>query len=230
MAIKDWPAAERPREKLLQQGAQALTDAELLAIFLRTGVAGQSAVALAQSLLEHFGSLHALLNADQATFTRARGLGTAKYVQLQATLEMARRYFEQPLREGLIVSQPEQVARWLQHQFSDQSRECFMVLFLDTQHRLIHHDTLFFGTVNEAPVYPREVARRALEHNASALIVAHNHPSGSIQPSQADLAITRQLNQALNLLDIRLLDHFIIAAGGRWRSLCQTEPGLFQAA
>ncbi|WP_294947813.1 DNA repair protein RadC [Sulfurivirga sp.] len=227
MAIRDWPAESRPREKLLRQGPEALTDAELLAIFLRTGVAGVSAVELAQQLLDHFGGLDALLRADLDAFTRAKGLGTAKYVQLKATLEMARRYFEQQLRQGETFSRPEAVAGFLRHLFDGSERELFVVLHLDNAHRLLAHETLFTGTLTETAVYPREVARQALLRNAAAIIVAHNHPSGSVTPSTADRHITRRLNAALALLDIRLLDHFIVA-GKRWCSLRQLAPEIFE--
>ncbi len=230
MAIKDWPEQLRPREKLLQQGAQHLTDAELLAIFLRTGVTGTDAVTLAQQLLEHFGSLPALLSADLATFTQAKGLGQAKYVQLQAVLEMARRYFEQQLRSGVDFHRPEQVAAFLRHLFSEPEREYFVVLYLNSQHQLLEHEVLFKGTVNESAVYPREVARQALLKNATALIVAHNHPGGTCQPSDADLQLTALLAKTLQLLDIHLLDHLILSRyTHHWLSLRQHQPHLFSA-
>jgi len=220
MAIKDWPADQRPREKLLTHGAHTLDDAELLAIFLRTGINGCDAVTLAQHLLDHFGSLDALLDADQHSFCTAKGLGPAKYVQLQAVLEMARRYFASQLRSGKAFHDPATAAHYLMHCLPDSEREHFLALFLDQQHRLIHEQVLFSGTLNETAVYPRELARQALLHNAATLIVAHNHPSGSLTPSQADLSLTRHITQALELLSLRLLDHLILAPPHwlRWSS------------
>ncbi|MCL7420786.1 MAG: DNA repair protein RadC [Methylobacter sp.] len=213
MAIKDWPAEERPREKLLQRGSTALTDAELLAIFLRTGTPGKSAVDLARELLTDFGSLQALLDADLARFCQANGLGSAKYAQLQAVLEMARRHFKEILRRGNALTSPDITRAYLSAQLRGYSYEVFACLFLDNQHRVIQLDELFRGTIDSASVYPREVARQALRHNAAAVIFAHNHPSGISEPSQADRLITEKLKQALALFDIRVLDHFIIGDG-----------------
>ncbi|GAW87394.1 DNA repair protein RadC [Bathymodiolus platifrons methanotrophic gill symbiont] len=213
MGIKDWPADERPREKLLIQGAGALTDAELLAIFLRTGLPGKSAVALAQDLLEGFGSLRALLQADCATFTEAKGLGNAKYAQLQAVLEMARRHTFEVLDRGSVLTSPEATRAYLSNQLRHYQHEVFACLFLDNQHHILKYEELFRGTIDGASVYPREVVKKALEHNAAAVIFAHNHPSGISEPSQADKLITDKLKQALSLMDIRVLDHFIIGDG-----------------
>lgn len=213
MAIKDWPAEERPREKLLQRGSDALTDAELLAIFLRTGTPGKSAVDLARELLADFGSLQALLDADQARFCRGLGLGSAKYAQLQAVLEMARRHFKEILKRGNALTSPDITRAYLSAQLRGYSYEVFACLFLDNQHRVIQLDELFRGTLDSASVYPREVARQALQHNAAAVIFAHNHPSGISEPSQADKHITEKLKQALALFEIRVLDHFIIGDG-----------------
>ena len=213
MSIKDWPADERPREKLLQRGANALTDAELLAIFLRIGVQGKSAVDLARDLLDEFGSLQALLNADQARFCQSHGLGQAKYAQLQAVLEMARRHFAEILRRGNALTSPDITRAYLSAQLRGLSYEVFSCLFLDNQHRVIVWEELFRGTIDGASVYPREVAKRALFHHAAAVIFAHNHPSGVNEPSQADKHITDKLRQALALFDIRVLDHFIIGDG-----------------
>ncbi|MFZ2208176.1 MAG: DNA repair protein RadC, partial [Porticoccaceae bacterium] len=177
MAIRHWPAGERPREKLLERGARALSDAELLAIFLRTGHAGKSAVDLARDLLGQFGGLAALLAADQRGFCAGKGLGPVKYVQLQAVLELARRYFSAQLERGDAFTAPEGAAQYLQAHLSGHSREIFVALFLDTRHRLIATEDLFQGTIDGASVHPREVVRRALFHNAAALIVGHNHPS-----------------------------------------------------
>ncbi len=227
MAIKDWPASQRPREKLLNQGAAALTDAELLAIFLRTGVAGSSAVALAQQLLDHFGSLAALMEADLDTFCQARGLGQAKYVQLQATLEMARRTLRNQLQSGPTFHSPGTVGTYCQHLLCGLDHEAFAVLYLDAQHRLIEDEILFRGTLTETAVHPREVVRQALTHNAAAVIVTHNHPSGSLTPSEADRHLTRQLADALALLEMQLLDHLIVTSQD-WLSLRHTAPELFQ--
>ena len=213
MAIKDWPDDERPREKLLRRGAAALTDAELLAIFLRTGVRGKSAVDMARDLLNEFGSLRALLNADQQRFCQSNGLGNAKYTQLQAVLEMARRHFNEILQRGEALTNPDITRAYLSAQLRGYSYEVFACLFLDNQHRVIKLEELFRGTIDSASVYPREVAKRVLHHNAAAVIFAHNHPSGICEPSQADKHITDKLKQALALFDIRVLDHFIIGDG-----------------
>jgi DNA repair protein RadC len=210
MGIKDWPADERPREKLLDHGANTLSDAELLAIFLRTGLPGKSAVDLAQELLEDFGSLRALMQADCATFTQVKGLGNAKYAQLQAVLEMARRHTFEELDRGDVLTSPEATRAYLSNQLRHYPHEVFACLFLDNQHHILKYEELFTGTIDGASVYPREVVKKALQHNAAAVIFAHNHPSGISEPSQADKLITDKLKQALNLMDIRVLDHFII--------------------
>jgi DNA repair protein RadC len=198
---------------LLQQGAGALSDTELLAIFLRTGLAGCSALDLARSLLQHFGSLRALLAADRASFCSVPGLGDAKYAQLQATLEMALRYLGSELREADSVSSPDAAQHYLRLRLDRQTREVFAVLFLDTRHRVIAYDELFYGTIDGATVHPREVVAHTLRHNAAALILAHNHPSGIAEPSQADIRLTRRLREALSLVDVRLLDHIIVGHG-----------------
>lgn len=213
MPIKDWPKEERPREKLLQRGPKALTDAELLAIFLRIGIRGKSAVDLANDLLVEFGSLRELLNADLQRFCQCRGLGNAKYAQLQAVLEMARRHFVEILERGDALTSPEVTRAYLSAQMRGYPHEVFACLFLDNQHRVIEFEELFRGTIDGASVYPREVLKRALHHNAAAMIFAHNHPSGISEPSQADRQITDKLKQALGLIDIRVLDHFIIGDG-----------------
>ncbi|HEY9102556.1 RadC family protein [Chitinimonas sp.] len=214
MPITDWPADERPREKLLLQGATALSDAELLAIFLRTGLPGKSAVDLARELLAHFGSLNGLFQANQSTLTSVNGMGEAKYAQLQAILEMSRRALKEELRLPQAFSKPQLVKDYLQLWLGGETRECFAALFLDSQHGLIASEVLFHGTLDQAAVHPREIAKRALELNAAAIIVAHNHPSGHPEPSQADVALTEQLRRSLALLDIRLLDHFIATRRG----------------
>jgi DNA repair protein RadC len=213
LTIKDWPAEERPREKLLQRGPLALTDAELLAIFLRTGTHGKSAVDLARDLLESFGSLKALLDADLDRFCQANGLGSAKYAQLQAVLEMARRHFKEILQRGNALTSPDITRAYLSAHLRGYSFEVFACLFLDNQNRVIKLEELFRGTIDGASVYPREVAKQALFHNAAAVIFAHNHPSGVAEPSQSDQLITNKLKQALALFDIRVLDHFIIGDG-----------------
>ncbi|MDT8311690.1 MAG: DNA repair protein RadC [Methylophaga sp.] len=210
MAIKDWPADDRPREKLLQSGAIALSDAELLAIFLRTGVTGMSAVDLARKLLSDFGSLRDLLEADLPTFCQQHGLGSAKFVQLQAVLEMSRRHLESTLNRGNAFTDAATTRSYLQRQLRHFDHEVFACLFLDTRHRLISFEPLFRGTIDGASVYPREVVKQALKHNAAAVIFAHNHPSGIAEPSQADIQITRRLRSALALIDIRVLDHIIV--------------------
>jgi len=213
MTIKDWPAEDRPREKLLQRGSSALTDAELLAIFLRTGTPGKSAVDLARELLAQFGSLKALLEADQKRFCLGHGLGSAKYAQLQAVLEMAKRHFKEVLERGSALTSPEITRAYLSAQLRGYSYEVFACLFLDNQHRVIQLEELFRGTIDGASVYPREVVKQSLFHNAAAVIFAHNHPSGITEPSEADKQITGKLKQVLALFDIRVLDHFIIGDG-----------------
>ncbi|MGN8157959.1 RadC family protein [Salinisphaera sp. SWV1] len=211
MRITDWPATERPREKLLERGAAALSDAELLAIFLRTGVTGMSAVDLARRLLTDYGSLDALLAADRASFTAGRGLGEAKYVQLQAVLEMARRHAGETIRKRDVLSDPSATRAYLALHLARSEHEVFACVFLDNRNRVIAFEELFRGTIDGAAVYPREVVKAALAHNAAAVILAHNHPSGVAEPSPADRDITRRLTDALGLVDIRVLDHVILA-------------------
>lgn len=210
MAIRDWPAAERPREKLIRQGPGALSDAELLAIFLRTGLPGKSAVDVARDLLTRFGDLRRLLLADRDSFCAGPGLGDAKYVQLQAALEMARRHLEQALPERDALSEPAATVRYLRARLRDRRYEVFTCLYLDNRHRVIACDELFRGTIDGASVFPREVVTAALKHNAAAVIFAHNHPSGVAEPSAADRSITRRLTDALKLVDIRVLDHIVV--------------------
>lgn len=213
MSIRDWPEGERPREKLLARGPAALSDAELLAIFLRTGVAGKSAVDLARELVQRFGGLRGLLRADQNTFCSARGLGPAKYVQLQAVLEIARRHLGEALAEPAGLKDPRQARDFLRARLRDLPHEVFAALFLDSQHRVLAFEVLAQGTLNAASVYPREVVKTALRHNAAALIFAHNHPSGVAEPSPADRSLTTRLKDALGLVDIRVLDHFVVGEG-----------------
>ncbi|WP_417511769.1 RadC family protein [Methylophaga sp.] len=210
MAIKDWPADDRPREKLLLSGAKALSDAELLAIFLRTGVKGFSAVDLARKLIHEFGSLRRLLEADQQEFCQGHGLGQAKYVQLQAVLEMGRRHLESSLKHGDAFTDADTTMRYIKQRLRAYPHEVFACLYLDNQHRFLQFDELFRGTIDGASVYPREVVKSALQHNAAAVILAHNHPSGIAEPSQADINITKRIQSALDLVDIRVLDHIIV--------------------
>ncbi len=210
MSIANWPVAERPREKLLSLGPAALSDAELLAIFLRTGCVGKSAVDLARELLQEFGGLRPLLEASQTEFCRGLGLGNAKYAQLQAVLEMARRHLSASLQTGNALTSPGLVRQYLSARLRHQQREVFAVLLLDNQHRLITYTELFQGTIDSASVYPREVVKEALARNAAAVILAHNHPSGVAEPSQADQRITTRIQAALELVDIRVLDHMVV--------------------
>jgi DNA repair protein RadC len=211
--IRTWPSGDRPREKLLLRGASALSDAELLAIFLRTGVAGRSAVDLARDLIAEFRGLGGLLGATEARFCAGKGLGRAKYAQLQAVLEMSRRYLRERLDRGDALTGPERTRAYLKSRLYPYPYEVFACLFLDNRNRVIEYEELFRGTVDGSSVHPREVVRRALHHNAAALIVAHNHPSGVAEPSEADRHISRRLREALSLFDMRLLDHFVVGDG-----------------
>ncbi len=213
MSITDWPEQERPREKLLNRGASSLSDAELLAIFLRTGTKGVTAVDLSRLLLKQFGSLNALMHATKTEFCNGHGLGNAKYAQLQAVLEMARRYLHENISNKNILHNPDDTKRFLKSQLAHQQREVFGCLYLDAKHQVIAFKELFFGTIDSANIHPREVIKSALQHNAAAVIFAHNHPSGDPTPSQPDIDITQQLISALKLVDIRVLDHMIIGNG-----------------
>jgi len=213
MPIKDWPEDERPREKLLERGPQALTDAELLAIFLRTGIPGKSAVDLGRDLLAELGDLHGLFAASEQRFCEAKGLGRAKYAQLQAVLEMTRRYLYDEVKGRDVIASPESTRAYLKARLRDYPYEVFAGLYLDNRHRVIEYEELFRGTIDGASVHPREVVRAALKHNAAAMIFAHNHPSGVAEPSQSDLRITERLKEALALVDVRVLDHLIIGEG-----------------
>jgi len=213
MAIPDWPKAERPREKLIEKGSAALSDAELLAIFLRTGVAGKTAVDLARDLIVQYGGLRALLEADFDTFSQGQGLGLAKFTQLQAILEMSRRHLRETLKRGDVLENPIQTREYLISELRSCEQEVFSCLFLDNRHRILEYEALFYGTINSATVHPREVVKKALSYNAAAVILSHNHPSGIAEPSQADIQITRKLKEALQLVDIRLLDHIVVGDG-----------------
>ncbi len=214
MAITDWPVDDRPREKLLAKGADALSDAELLAILLRTGVNGKSAVDLARELLARCGSLSALCAAGERDLCEVAGMGQAKYAQLQAVLEMARRALREKISNGSVLNSPAAVREYLRLKLQALPHEVFVVLFLDAQNRVIEIEELFRGTLTQTSVYPREVVKRALHHNAGAAIFAHNHPSGVAEPSHADETLTQALKQALALVDVRVLDHFIVAGAG----------------
>ena len=213
MSIRNWPAAERPREKLLEHGSSSLSDAELLAIFLRTGVSGKSAVDLARHLLTEFGSLRALLEADLRGFCRHLGLGPAKFSQLQAVLEMSRRHLAERLRRDSALESPQAVRDYLKSLLRHEPHEVFGCLFLDSKHRMLAFEVLFRGSIDSASVYPRQVVKRALAHNAAAVIFCHNHPSGNSEPSQADRTLTQRLTEALDLIEVRVLDHFIVGEG-----------------
>lgn len=213
MAISDWPESERPREKLVKNGPASLSDIELLAIFLRTGMAGKSAVDLARDLLKQFGSLTNLFAANLHEFCLIPGMGIAKYTQLQAVLEMARRTLGDELKNGDLMDTPELVRNYLRLTLQNKEHEIFLGIFLDTKNRTIAIEELFNGTLTQTSVYPREVVKRALHHNAAAMIFAHNHPSGSTEPSQADKALTTSLKQTLALIDVKVLDHFIVGNG-----------------
>lgn len=213
MAITSWPQDDRPREKLLRKGVDALSDAELVAIVLRTGMRGKSAVDLAREVLGRFGSLAALLAADVTALNASQGMGAAKSAQLQAVLEMARRALRERMERGSALSSPQAVRDFLRLKLQDRPHEVFGVVFLDAQNRVLDVEELFRGTLTQTSVYPREVVKRALAHNAAAVIFAHNHPSGIAEPSRSDEALTVALRQALALVDVRVLDHFVIGAG-----------------
>ena len=223
MAITDWPVGQRPRERLLTHGPGALSDAELIALFLRTGIAGKNAVELARDLIGVCGGLNGLLSADRTALGRVRGLGSAKLAQLAAVLELARRCLGEQLRSGTPLNSPGAVRDYLQLALGGREHEVFLALFVDAQHRVLCAEELFRGTLTQTSVYPREVVKAALRANAAAVILAHNHPSGVAQPSQADELLTRTLKEALVLVDVKVLDHFIVA--GR-QTLSFAERGL----
>lgn len=211
--LKDWPTNERPREKLLERGSNALSDAELLAIFLRTGCKGIDAVALARQLIDDFGSLRSLFAASESEFCSKRGLGPAKFVQLQAVLEMSRRYLQEPLMKGTPLSSAAQTQQFLSAKMRDYPYEVFAALLLDNQHRIILFHEFFFGSINSATVYPRIIAQKVLKENAAAIILVHNHPSGDPTASESDRRMTEKLIKTLQLIDVKILDHFIIGDG-----------------
>lgn len=212
--IKDIPPDARPREKLLSQGPAALADAELVALLLRTGLKGTSVLQLAQQVLDAFGGAAGLLHASPAELKRIKGLGPAKRAELSAVIELARRSLQQRLADRPAFDSPGAVRDYLRLQLGAREQEVFAVLFLDAQHRLLQFDEMFRGTLTQTSVYPREVVRRALALNAAAVILAHNHPSGVAEPSRADEFLTQSLKSALQLVDVRVLDHMVVARGG----------------
>ncbi|HIG42179.1 MAG TPA: JAB domain-containing protein [Gammaproteobacteria bacterium] len=223
MSLATWPKLERPREKLLKLGAGALSDAELLAIFLRTGTRGKPVMELARELMDEFGGIRGLLEADQELLMKARGLGIAKCAQLKSILELSERYLQKGIERGDAISDPGSTRRYLKSKLRGYTREVFACMYLDNQHRLIKYEELFFGTIDGASVHPREVVKRVLHYNAAAVIFAHNHPSGLAEPSQADQRITERLKSALQLVDVRVLDHMIV---GDCEVLSFAERGL----
>lgn len=223
MPISHWPTDERPRERLLRQGPSALSDAELLAIFLRVGLPGKTAVDLARELIAHFGSLAGLFSASEDVFCAVKGMGAAKYAQLQAVIELARRALGEKMRQADALTSPQSVRDYLRLTLSHLPHEVFVTVFLTAQNRVIAVEEIFRGTLMQTSVYPREIVKRALAHNAASVILAHNHPSGEPSPSDADRMLTRALAEALALVDVRVLDHFIVAPGA---TLSFAEQGI----
>lgn len=227
MSIRDWPHSERPREKLLSLGPQALGDAELLAIFIRTGTVGKNALDMAREILSQAGSLRALMNLPARELYKFNGIGPAKYVQFQASLELGRRYLKEKLEAGDVLSNPQASREYLTMCLRDKPYEVFFALFLDSKHRVIHHQELFRGTIDNASVPIREVVKEALGHNAAAMIVAHNHPSGVAEPSISDKTLTENLYLALSMVGIKLLDHFVV---GETEVVSLAEMGVFEGS
>lgn len=225
LPIKDWPQSERPREKLMHQGPETLGDAELLAIFFRTGLPGRSALELARDVLAEVGGLRNLLNLSSTELCQIKGIGTAKYVQLQAALELGRRYLMEKLERGRAITNPQISRDYLSMQLRDKEYESFFAMFLDSKHQVIHHGELFRGTIDNASVPVREVVKEALKRNAAAMIVAHNHPSGVAEPSPADKQLTETLYLALGMVGVKLLDHFVV---GDSEVVSFAEQGLLQ--
>jgi DNA repair protein RadC len=211
MGINEWPEQQRPRERLIRDGAAALSDPELLAVFLRVGVRGKNAVELGRELIARFGSLSALFAASLEQFSQVHGLGPAKFAQLQAVMELARRAIGEQLRTGQTLGSPDAVKLYLRMSLSQLAHEAFVVLFLDVKNRLIASEEMFRGTLTHTSVHPREVVKAALRHNAAGIMLAHNHPSGVPEPSESDLLLTRALVQTMSLVDVRVLDHFVVA-------------------
>ena len=223
MSIKDWPETERPREKLISLGAVQLSDAELLALVVRSGGKGKSAIDVARALLNDFGSLTQIFLASQEEFCRSNGLGLVSFVQLQAMLELSKRHLHEQLAERDALTSSELTRQYLRARLRHYEHEVFACLYLDNQHRVVKLEELFTGTIDGAAVYPREVVKRCLRNNAAAVIFAHNHPSGVAEPSQADIAITTRLTSALNTIDVRVLDHVVV---GRNEAVSFAERGL----
>ena len=223
MVLKDIPAAARPREKLLTLGPEALADAELIALLLRTGLAGTSVLQLAQQLLDAFGGLHGLLQASAGDLKRIKGLGPAKRAEITAVMELARRSLAQRLAQRTVLSSPQQVKDFLRLQLAHEGQEVFAVMFLDVQNQLLKFEEMFRGTLSQTSVYPREIVKRALAVQASAVILAHNHPSGTAEPSRADEFLTQTLKQALQLIDVRVIDHLVV---GGDQAISFAERGL----
>lgn len=213
MRLNQWPQCDRPRKKLLNAGPQTLSDAELLAIFLKAGIPGLHPVNLAKQLIARFGSLRALLGASSETFSQTKGLGEAKYVLIQAVLELAKRFYFESLARSNVFDRAEDTRVFLLSQLRDEPNEVFAVLSLDNQYRMIGFRKLFFGTINAANVYPRVIVKHLLDVNAAAVILTHNHPSGIAEPSDSDKQITHRITDALSLVDIKVLDHFVIGDG-----------------
>lgn len=211
--IKAWPTGERPREKLAEMGVAALSDAELLAILLGTGVRGKDVVTYARDLMAAYEGIGGLLTAPAEDLLQEQGMGPARVMQLQVVMEISRRYLAWQLRRDDGFTQPSMVRDYLTSQLRHQQREVFVVLLLDSQHRLLKYVELFHGTINAAPVYPREIIKLVMQHNAAAVILAHNHPSGVAEPSQADQRVTERLKKALGMIDVALLDHFVVGSG-----------------
>lgn len=223
MRIKDWPEGERPREKLLRLGASKLSDAELLALIVRAGGKGRSALDIARGLLLKFGNLNLILSADEEDFCSSAGLGQVSFVQLQAMLELSQRHMYEQLEERDALTSSELTRQYLRARLRHYEHEVFACLYLDNQHRVVKLEELFSGTIDGAAVYPREVVKRCLHNNAAAVIFAHNHPSGIAEPSQADIGITARLKAALNTIDVRVLDHIVV---GRCEAVSFAERGL----
>ncbi len=224
MSIRHWPATERPREKLLKEGPEQLSDAELLAIFLRTGTRGKSAVALARDLLQHYGNLRTLLNATAKDFCQQHGMGPAKYSQLHAAMELGQRYLASNLAIQDVMHDPADCIAYLQHRLSKKTNEVFAALYLNTKHHVIAYEEHFEGSIDNSHVYPRILLQRALANNAAAVIFSHNHPSGDPTPSQSDINLTHQMSKLLAEIDVRVLDHIIV---GHKNTLSLKQLGLF---
>ncbi len=214
MPLKGLPPDTRPREKLLQRGPAALSDAELLALLLRTGIQGKNVVQLAQELVDRFGGVAGLLHSGADALKTVKGLGPAKRAEIMAVVELARRALVQEIKQKPLFDSPQAVAHYLQLHLGHKPHEVFAVMFLDSQHRLVAMEELFRGTLTQTSVYPREVVLRALHHHTAAVVLAHNHPSGTAEPSRADEMLTQTLKSALALVDVRVLDHFIVTVGG----------------